>query len=140
MIETVVSKIIKIDIGQIVEIGEYLSVPEYNKDRIIETDQDIIRTTEVALEEDILEYISDQIIIIEVKIIQVDIEEIIEMIIMKEVEVGPRIDNIPIISGRMIEVTVGVDQIQELAQIEIEVDTINVEKVIILLRIVQPLK
>ena len=40
-------------------------------DRITETDQDIIRTVEVILEEEIC----DQIRIIEVKVVEVDIEE-----------------------------------------------------------------
>ena len=39
-------------------------------------------------------------------------KEIIEMIIMKEAEVGLGIDNIPIIEG-MKEATVGLDQVQE---------------------------
>ena len=70
---------------------------EYIMDRIIRTHQGIIRTIEVTLEEEILEEICDQIIIIEV-----DIEEIIKMIIMKEVEVGLGIDNILIIEGTMV--------------------------------------
>ena len=61
MIEIMIREVIKIDIGQIVEIGEYHSVVEYNMDRITETDQGIIRTIEVILEEDILEIISNQI-------------------------------------------------------------------------------
>ena len=44
----------KIDIGQIVETEEYHSVVEYSMDRIIETDQGIIRFIEVILEEKIL--------------------------------------------------------------------------------------
>ena len=52
-----IREIIKIDICQIVEIGEYHSVVEYNMDRIIRTDQGIIRTIEVTLEEEILEEI-----------------------------------------------------------------------------------
>ena len=75
----------------------------------------IIRTVEVNLEEEIC----NQIRIIEVKIIEVDIEEIIEMIIMKDVEVGLGIDNILIIEG-MIETTVGLDQVKELVPMEIE--------------------
>ena len=83
----------------------------------------------MILEEEILEGIFDQIII------EVDTEEIIEMITMKEVEVGLGIDNIPIIK-RMIEVTVGLDQVQEPVQIEIELDVINAGNMIILLKIV----
>ena len=85
MIEAIIREIIKIDIGQIVEIGEYDSLVGYNMDRMTETEQGIIRTIEVSLEEEILEGISDQIRITEVKIIEVDTEELIEMIIMKEV-------------------------------------------------------
>ena len=59
----------------------------------------------MTLEGNILEEICNQIIII-----VVDIEEIIEMIIMKEVKVGLGIDNILIIEG-MIEATVGLDQV-----------------------------
>ena len=39
MITAMVREIIKIDTGQIVEIGEYCSVAEYNMDRITGTDQ-----------------------------------------------------------------------------------------------------
>ena len=62
-------RIIKIDIGQIVEIRGYCLVVEYNMDRITGTDQGIIRTIEVILEEGISEEICNQIKIIEVKII-----------------------------------------------------------------------
>ena len=50
--------------------------------------------------------------IIGVKTIEVDTEKNIEMIIMKEAEVGPGIDSIPIISEGMIEVILGLDQVQ----------------------------
>ena len=46
-IEIMVKEIIKIDIDQIVEIGEYRSVVEYNMNRIIVTDQGIIIIMEV---------------------------------------------------------------------------------------------
>ena len=42
-IETMVREIIKVDKGQIVEIGEYCSVVEYSIDRITEADHGIIR-------------------------------------------------------------------------------------------------
>ena len=93
-----VREIIKIGRDQIAEIGEHHSMVEYNMDRIMGTDHGIIRTIEVILGEEILEGI-------------LDTEEIIEMITMKEVEVGLGIDNIPIIEGK-IEVTVGLDQSQ----------------------------
>ena len=91
-----IREIIKIDIGIIVEIVEYLSVVGYNNDRITQTDQGTIRTIEVIIEEEILEGIYNQIRIIEVKSIAVDTEEIIETIITKEAEVGIGIDNIQI--------------------------------------------
>ena len=131
------STISETDIGQIVEIEEYYSVLEYNMDRITETYQGIIRNIEVISEEEILEGICDQIRIVEVKIIEVDIEEILEMIFTKEVEVGLGIGNIQIIPEEMIEVIVGLDQVQEQALIEIGLVAINVENMIILLRIAQ---
>ena len=48
-ITAMVRKIIKIDIGQKVERGEYHSVVKYNMGRIIGADQGIIRTAEVIL-------------------------------------------------------------------------------------------
>ena len=58
------------------EIGEYHSMVEYSMDRINETDQGIIRTIKVNLEEEILEKICDpQIRIMEVKNLEVDIEK-----------------------------------------------------------------
>ena len=106
-----------------------------NMNRITETDQGIIRIIEVILEEEILEGIFS-----EIRIIEMDTEEIIEMIIMKEVEVGLGIDSIPIILEGVIEIIVGLDQVQELVPIEIELDAINVGNMISLLRIVQLLK
>ena len=47
MIKIMIREIINTDIGQIVEIGEYHSVVEYNMYRITETDQGIIKTVEV---------------------------------------------------------------------------------------------
>ena len=82
---------------------------EYSMERITETDQGIIRIIEVISEEEISEGISDQIRIIEIKTIEVDIEEIIEMITRKEVEVGR--DSIHIIPEGMIEVVIGLHQV-----------------------------
>ena len=104
-----IGKIIKIDIGKIVEVGEYHSVIGYNMDRITKTGQGIGRIIEVIIEEEILEGICNQI-----RIIKMDTEDIIEMIIMKEVEVGPGKDNIQILTEGMIEVVVGLDHVQEL--------------------------
>ena len=51
-----VKEIIKIDIDQMVEIGEeFHLVVEYNTDKITEIDQGMIRTIEMSLEEKILE-------------------------------------------------------------------------------------
>ena len=51
--EIMITEIIKTDIGEIVEIGKYCLVVGYSMDRITETDQGIIRTIEVILEEEI---------------------------------------------------------------------------------------
>ena len=133
MITAMVREIIKIYIGQIVEIGKYCSVTEFNMDRIIETNQGIIRTIEVILAEEILEGISHQIRITEVKIMEVDIEEIMEMIIMKEAKVGLGMA-IPIIEGT-IGATLGLDHFQDSVPIEIELDVKNAGNTIILLKI-----
>ena len=80
-----IRKIIKIDIGQIVQIGEYCLMAEYNLDRVMKTDLGIIRTIEVTLEEEILEVVCNpQIRIIEAKTLELDTEGIIETLIMKE--------------------------------------------------------
>ena len=71
---------------------------------------------------------------------EVDTEEIIEMIILKEVEVGLGIEIILIMLEGMIELIVGLDQVRELVPIKIELDAINVGNMIISLRIVQLLK
>ena len=134
MITAMVRKIIKIDIDQIVEIGEYDLVAEYNMDRTVEKDQGIIRIIEVTLEGEILEGMSNQIGIIEVKIIEMDIKEIIEIIVMKEAEVCIGIDNIPIIEVT-VETTVDLGQVQEPVQREIKLDVINTGNMIILLKI-----
>ena len=55
MIKTIIKEIIKIDIDQIVEVGEYHLVVEYNMDRIIEIAPGIIRTIEMTLEKEIIE-------------------------------------------------------------------------------------
>ena len=67
-----------------------------------------------------------------------DTEEIIETIFMKEVGIGLGIDNIQMMPERTKEAVLGLDQVQKLAPIEIELDAINVGNMIILLRNVQP--
>ena len=47
-----------------------------------------------------------------------DIEEVIEMIIMKDIEVGLGKDSIQPMTEGMIEVTGGIDQVQELVPTE----------------------
>ena len=91
----------------------------------------------MILEEEILEGICNQIRIKEVKIIEVGIEEIIEMNITKEEEVGLGIDNIQIISEGVIEVIVSLDHIQEQILKETGLVAINVGNMIILPKIVQ---
>ena len=77
MIKIMVREIIKTDTGHIVEIGEYCSLTEYNMDRIVDRPR-YNQNYRGNLEEEILEGISEQIRITEVKIIEVDIEEIIK--------------------------------------------------------------
>ena len=138
MIKIMIREVIKMEIDQIVEIGKYCSLVEYNMERIIEIDLGTIRITEVTLEEVIVEEICDlQIRFIEDEIIEVDTEVIIEMIIMMEVAGGQETDNTQTIPAGMTEVVVGLDQVKELVQIETELDAIHVENMIILLRITQ---
>ena len=67
-----------------------------------------------------------------------DIEEITETIIMKEVRVGLEKDSFQIIPEGMTEVVaVDLDEVQELVLTEIRLDVISVEGMIILLKIVQ---
>ena len=66
---------------------------EYNIDETIEMDQGVIRTIGMTLGKEILEEIRNQIRIIENKITEVDIEEIIEIITVREVGVGLQKDN-----------------------------------------------
>ena len=87
----------------------------------------------MTLDETILEKCK----ITENKIIEVDTEGIVEMIILEEVEVGLGIDSTQIILDGMIKAVVGLDQVQELAPIEIELDAISIGNMIILLRTVQ---
>ena len=75
--------------------------------------------TEMTLGETILEKCK----IIEVKILEVDIEVIIEMTTLEEVGVGLGKDNIQVILDRMTEaVAVGLDQVQEPVLTEIGLD------------------
>ena len=66
-----------------------------------------------------------------------DTEGILKTLIMKEAWLGLGIDSIQIIPEQMIEVVVGLDQVQEPVPTEIELDTTNVESMIISLRTIQ---
>ena len=101
-------------------------------DRITEIVLDIVRIIGMILGEEALEEIWDWI-----KVIEVDIERIIEMIIMKEAEAGlMKSDFYIIIEGMTETVVLGLDQLQELIPIEIGSDAISAESMIILLKIV----
>ena len=128
-----IREMIKIDIGQIVEIEEHQTEVEVSMDRIIEEDHIILITIEMILKE----IISEICKIIEVRILEVDTERIIEMIISEEIGVDLGTDNIQVILEGMIEEIVGLDQVQEPVLIEIELDVINVGNMIILLRTFQ---
>ena len=101
-------------------------------DKVIEEDSIMLTTTEMIIEE----IISETCKIIEVKILEVDTEGMIEMIILEEVGVGLETDNIQIISRGVTEIVVDLDQVQEPVLIDIELDAINIDNMIILLRIV----
>ena len=77
-------------------------------DKIIEEDCIMLITIEMIIEE----MISEMCKIIEVKILEMDTEGIIETIILEEAGVGLGTDNIQIISGGMIVVVVGLDQVK----------------------------
>ena len=75
------------------------------------------------------ETISEICKVIEVKISEADIEEIVEMTTSEEV--GLEKDNIQIILIEVTEVVVGLDQVQESVLIETEVDALSVGNMII---------
>ena len=130
---TDMAEIIKIDIDQTVEIGEFHLVVEYNADKAIKIGQGMIRTIGMTLGEEI----SNQIRFIEDKIIKVDIEEIMVTKIMKEAGVGLEEDSIKEMSEGMTEVIIDLDQDLELVLIETGSNVTNIENMIILLRTVQ---
>ena len=125
---------IKIGIDQIVEIGEHHSKVEVSMDIVIEEGCKILILIEMTLGETILAECK----IIEVRILEVDIEVIVEMTILEEVEIGLGKDNIQISFYRIIEaVAVGLDQFQKPALTEIGLDVLNVGNMRISLRTVQ---
>ena len=121
----------RIAIGLIVETAEQHIEVNINMEKAIEEDHVTLIITEMILDESTLEKHK----IIEDKIKDVDTEGNIEIIILKEAEVG--IDGTQIILEGMIKSVVGLVQVQELAQIEIELDAISGGNVIILLQTVQ---
>ena len=109
-----IREIIKIDIGQIAEIEEHETEVEVSMGKIIEEECITLIIIEMTIGETILEICR----ITKIKILEVDTEGIIEMIILKEVEVGLGTDNIP-------------------GLIEIEIDAISAGNMTILLKTVQ---
>ena len=88
------------------------------------------------VDRDLIQYSACKII--EVKILEVDIEVIIEMMTFKRGRSRSRKDNIQVILKGMTEVVViGQDQVQEPVLIGIGLDVSNVGNMIILLKIVQ---
>ena len=85
--------IIRIDIDQIVEIGELHSEVEVSMDRIIEEGHNMLTPIEMILGETDLEECK----IKEVRTLEMEIEVIIEMTTLEEVEVSLGKDNIQVI-------------------------------------------
>ena len=118
-------EIIKIDINQIAEKEGHHTGVEISMEKVIEEDCIMWITIEMIIQETILGIC---------KIIEVDTEGIIEMLIMEKVRVGLGTHNIQIKSVGIAEVVViHVDQVQESVLIEIELDAISVGNMVILL-------
>ena len=112
-----INVIIKIGIDQIVEKEGHHSEVEVSMDRTTGEDHITIIIIEmtIIIEETILEKCKTT----EVKILEEDIEAIIETTTLKEVEVGLGKDSIQVILEGMTEIViVGLDQVQELVLIE----------------------
>ena len=118
---------------KIVEIVGHHTEVEISMDRIIGEDHNMTILIEITLGEIILQKHK----IIEVRILEDDIEVIIEMITLEEVEVGLGKGDIQVILAEMIEVVIGQDQIQEPVLTETELDILSVGSMIILLRTAQ---
>ena len=100
--------IIRIDLDQIVEIGELCSEVEVHTDRIIEKGHKMLIPIQMILGEKILEEHK----LTDVTTLELDIEVIIEMTALEQVDVVPGKDNIPVISEGMTEaVAAGRDQV-----------------------------
>ena len=102
--------------------------------KIIEEDHVMSIITELTLEETILEICK----IMDIKILEVDTEGIIEMIILEDVEVGPGMDNTQVILVEMTEVVVvGLHQVQEPVLKETELHALTIGNMMISLKTVQ---
>ena len=113
------------------DIEGHQSGVEVSLDRITGEDHNMSIHIEITLGKTI----SEKHKIIEVKILEVDIEVIIETTTSEKVELGVGKDNIQVILAEMIEaVVVGQDQVQEPVLTETELDVLGVENMIILLR------
>ena len=122
-----ISVIIRIGIDQIVKIGEHHSEVEVSTDRTIEEGCNMLIPIGMISWEKI----------IEVKILEVDMEVIIEMTTLEEVEVGLEKESIRVILEGMTEaVAIGLDQVWEPVLTDIGLHVINVGNMIILLRTV----
>ena len=92
----------------------------------------------ILIEMTLGETILEKCIIIEVKILEVEIEVIIEMTTLEEVEVDLGKDNIQVILAEMIKVVVvDQDQVQELVLTETKLDVLSTGNMIISLKAVQ---
>ena len=106
---------VRIDIDQMVEIGESNLMVEFSMEKITEVDQGMEKAIGKTLGEEILEAIwgDMKIRILEDRIIEVDIEEIIGMRIMKEEGLCLEKGLIQVTSEGMTEVIVTVGQGQD---------------------------
>ena len=114
------------------KIGECHIEVELSIDKTIEEGCSMMKIIEVTLGEEILEECK----IIEVRILEVDIEETLGMTTLIEVEVGLEKDNTWVTLGQVREAVVDLDQVQDWVPTEIESDASNVRSTIILLKTV----
>ena len=119
---------IKVGTDQIVAIGECHTEVELKMDKIIGEGHSMIKITENISGKEILEECK----FIEVRILEVDIQVALGMIILEEVKVGLDRGSIQVTFGGMIEASVDQDQVQEQLPTEIESDTLSVGSMIIL--------
>ena len=116
-LEIIIIKIdIKVGTEQTVVIGECHIEVQLSMDKSTEEGCSMMQIIEVILGKEILEEYK----IREVRILEMDIEITLGMIILEEVEVGIERDVIQVILGEMIEAAEDWDQDQEQVPIEIE--------------------